>query len=157
MTARKGFRAAIMSILAILILAGCHPDAVDSAGRSISLSDYKGRWVVINYWTTWCAPCIAENPDLVKLAKYYSAQVVVLGVNLDHLDNRVLQDLRQKYRINYPLLGSFPIEKFGAAQPTSLPITFIFNPEGKLYTTLSGQQTLTNFQAVLSLPPITYN
>jgi hypothetical protein len=68
-----------------------------------------------------------------------------------------LQKLGQGYGINYPLLKQFPIEKYAGRKPINLPMTFIISPKGKLYTTLSGMQTLANFQSIMSLPPIRYD
>ncbi len=144
-------------LIAILIsLFGCKPDAMDDYGQPISISNYRGKWVVINYWATWCAPCINEIPDLIKLKKFYGDKVVVLGVNLDNLDNRVLRSLGDEYEVNYPLLNNFPIEKW-AKRPQKLPMTYIFNPQGKLAYTLNEQQTLINFQKLMNLPAISYD
>jgi thiol-disulfide isomerase/thioredoxin len=137
------------------LLTGCAPDAVDIYGRPIRISDYRGKWVVINYWATWCSPCIAEIPDLNKLARYYKGKVVVLGVNISNLTNQELKDLREDYEVEYPFLSHFPIEKWGG-EYENIPVTYILNPKGKLYQTLTGPQTLANFQAIMNLPPITY-
>lgn len=139
----------------VLMLVGCGPDAVDIYGRPINISNYRGRWVVIHYWATWCDPCITEIGELIKLKTYYP-QVVILGVNPDNLSNSVLQNLAQQYGVNYDFLSKFPIEDWGGRMPTDLPVTFIISPKGRLYETLKGPQTLSNFQSVLNLPPITY-
>lgn len=151
----KMLRISCSIIVMSFMLSGCHPDAMDIYGRPINISSYRGRWVVINYWATWCAPCISEIGELIKLKTYYP-QVVVLGVNPDNLDKSVLQDLVQEYNINFDILTSFPIEDWGGKFPTDLPTTFIISPKGKLYQTLTGPQTLSNFQSVMSLPPISY-
>jgi thiol-disulfide isomerase/thioredoxin len=144
-----------ISLLLVVFLSACKPDAVDIYGRPIQMSNYKGRWVVINYWATWCTPCISEIAELIKLKTYYP-QVVILGVNPDNLDKNVLQQLSQDYGVNYDFLTEFPIEDWGGKKPTDLPVTFIISPKGKLYQTLVGPQTLSSFQSVMNLPPITY-
>lgn len=143
-------------VIFVCLLSGCAPDAVDSYGRPIEISNYRGKWVVINYWATWCSPCIQEIPDLNKLAKYYKDKVVVLGVTIDNINNAALQALGQGYQVEYPFLRSFPIEKWGG-KPRAIPVTYILDPKGRLYKTLTGRQTLANFQAVMNLPDITYD
>jgi thiol-disulfide isomerase/thioredoxin len=139
----------------LLLLNGCSPDAIDSYGHPIRISNYRGKWVVINYWATWCSPCIQEIPDLNKLAEYYKDKVVVLGVTIDNLNNAALQGLAQGYQVKYPFLRYFPIEKWGG-KPNTVPITYILSPKGRLYKTLVGPQKLINFQSIMQLPPITY-
>ncbi|MBA2653685.1 MAG: TlpA family protein disulfide reductase [Gammaproteobacteria bacterium] len=147
----------VFFILSMLIFfEGCTPDALDIYGRPIRISDYRGKWIVINYWATWCVPCIQEIPELNKLAKYYKHKVIVLGVNVDNLSDSVLRNLSQGYQVNYPFLSSFPIEKWGG-KPDDLPVTYIIDPHGKLSHTLHGPQKLENFQAVMSLPAVTYD
>jgi thiol-disulfide isomerase/thioredoxin len=146
----------VFVFFACSLLFGCKPDAVDSYGRPIRMSDYKGKWVVISYWATWCPTCIREIPELIKLKTYYP-QVIILGVNPDNLDNKVLRDFAEEYDVNYPFLSHFPIEDWSGKTTSELPVTYIISPEGKLYQTLLGPQTLANFQSVMHLPPVTYN
>jgi thiol-disulfide isomerase/thioredoxin len=137
------------------LVSGCAPDSIDDYGHPIRISDYRGKWVVINYWATWCNPCIREIPALNDLAKYYKDKVVVLGVNVDNLSNQILRNLGQDYRVKYPFLRAFPIQRWGG-KPQSIPVTYILDPKGRLYKTLTGPQTLANFQAAMNLPSITY-
>lgn len=153
---RRLLRYLTLLIICVALL-GCQPKVVDSFGRPIQMSAYSGKWVVIHYWATWCSPCIGEIPELIKLKTYYPKQVVVLGVNIDHLDNAVLRELAGDYRVNYPLLREFPIEHWASKPPSTLPVTYIISPKGELYQTLLGPQKFENFQAVMNLPPITYN
>src|SRR5262245_11942734 len=149
---RKSFLSLLVLSLISLIY-GCAPDAVDSYGHPISISNYRGKWVVINYWATWCAPCIQEIPELNKLIEHYKDKVMVLGVTVDNLNNAALRGLAQGYRVQYPFLRTFPIERWGG-KPHSVPVTYIINPKGKLYQTLVGPQKLADFQRVMQLPPI---
>lgn len=139
-----------------VLVAGCKPDAVDSTGHAINISDYRGKWVVINYWATWCGPCISEIPTLNKLSQSYKNQVVVLGVNADNLDDAQLQRLAEEYGVTYAFLGKFPMEKWGISQIPTIPVTFVIDPKGNLVKTLQGPQTFENFQSLLHLPALTY-
>jgi thiol-disulfide isomerase/thioredoxin len=146
----------IITVVFSMLICACAPDAVDSHGRPIRISDYQGKWVVINYWATWCGPCIQEIPDLNKLAKYYRDKVVVLGVNFDQLNNAILNDLAQEYGVSYLFLSRFPIEKW-SEKPVTIPVTYILDPHGKLFKILKGPQKIENFQSLMSLPPINYD
>lgn len=130
------------SVLFSLLLTHCSkPDAHDSEGRPIRLADYHGKWVVINYWATWCEPCLQELPELNKFYRHYSDRAVVLGVSFDSLPSAEIQQLATRLALQFPLLSSFPLEKLGVASVTTLPITFVIAPDGRLQETLHGPQT----------------
>ena len=71
----------------------------DLEGKPVSLSDYRGKWVIVNYWATWCPPCLEEIPDLVDLYENNRDKLVVLGV--DH--EEVTRPLGG--RLGWPVLG----------------------------------------------------
>jgi protein SCO1/2 len=117
------------------------PVAQDSKGNSINLADYRGKWVVINYWATWCHPCLEELPELNRFYQRYSDKAVVLGVSFDQLPASQIQQLAQRLALNFPLFSSFPMDAFGIKNINALPITFLIAPDGHLQETLHGPQT----------------
>ncbi len=102
----------------------------DSTGKKLTLSDYKGKWVLINFWATWCPPCLKEIPDLVSL--YESRKdVMVIGVAMDYRDSKTVLKFVNSLSISYPIVFG---DKKIAAQigPISmLPTTYLFNPAGQ--------------------------
>ena len=102
----------------------------DSAGKKLTLSDYRGKWVLINFWATWCPPCLKEIPDLVSL--YESRKdVMVIGVAMDYRDPKTVLKFVDSLSISYPIVFG---DKKIAAQigPVSmLPTTYLFNPAGQ--------------------------
>jgi thiol-disulfide isomerase/thioredoxin len=76
-------------------------------GKTWRFSDYQGKWIVVNYWASWCKPCITEVPALNAFyQEYKDRDVVVLGVNYDFASGEETQKLSQTYQISYPVLAS---------------------------------------------------
>lgn len=129
-------------VISTLSLAACtRADAHDSEGKSITMTDYRGKWVVINYWATWCKPCLIELPELERLHQEHNTQLAVLGVSFDTLDDESIQRVKQSLGLTFPLLATFPREKWGVTEISSLPVTLLISPQGHLVKTLYGPQT----------------
>ncbi len=135
--------ACLLLLICSLVLVGCQKksDGIDTNGKPVSISDYRGKWVVINYWATWCEHCTHEMPELQTLAKKYPDKVCVLGVNFDGATLDEIHKTQKKTGITYPLLQRLSLEEYGIDPIESLPVTFIFCPQGILRATLRGPQT----------------
>lgn len=97
------------------------------------LSQYKGKWVLVNYWATWCPPCLEEVPDLVNLYdKRKHKDLMVLGVVFDYKDTKEVALYVDDMLMSYPIvLGDSRVtSQIGSAEV--LPTTFIYNPQGQL-------------------------
>lgn len=140
-----------LTLLSFVVACSKQADSTDSQGHAIRLSDYKGKWVVINYWATWCKPCLQEMPALNALYQGNRKKIVVLGVSYDQLSNNEIKKIANKMSIEYPMLSTFPLQKLGISHLDVLPITFILNPKGQLVKTLKGPQTKKQFRHALGL------
>lgn len=103
----------------------------DLNGKPLKLADYKGKWLLVNFWATWCPPCLEEIPDLIALHES-KRNIKVIGIALDAKDPKEIRAFADDNLMSYPLvLGDDRIaSQFGKADV--LPSTFIYNPQGKL-------------------------
>jgi thiol-disulfide isomerase/thioredoxin len=114
----------------------------DTGGKLHSLSDYKGKWVIVNYWATWCKPCLKEIPQLITLSREYENNaVVVLGIDYEDLDLKTLLGFMHDHHMSYPVLRTNPLAAQKLGPILGLPMTFVITPQGELATTLVGQIT----------------
>jgi thiol-disulfide isomerase/thioredoxin len=104
----------------------------DTEGKTHKLSQYKGKWVLVNFWATWCPPCLEEIPDLIALHDNKKNNVVVFGVTLDYRNAKQITDFAENMMITYPIiLGDRKLaSQIGPID--GLPTTYLYNPQGKL-------------------------
>lgn len=132
----------------------------DLSGKKISLSSYRGKAVLLNFWATWCAPCKIETPWLVELRNQYAPQgFEILGVSTegDDLadsdtdgwarDRTAVQEFMQKEHIDYPLLmnGDSISKPYGGLD--ELPTSFFIDRNGDVVATQLGLTSKDNIEA----------
>lgn len=108
-------------------------------GKTVSLSDYKGKAVLINFWATWCGPCKLEMPWLIDLQKKYAAQgFTVLGISEDDGSTKDVADFAAKMGVNYPvLIANDQISKaYGGIE--YLPTSYYIGRDGKVVREVGG-------------------
>jgi thiol-disulfide isomerase/thioredoxin len=97
-----------------------------------SIADYRGRWVLVNLWASWCAPCRQEAPELDRFARRYRDRgVAVLGINVQDNTDDALAFLRD-FDVAYPQLRSIGDERSAAFGSTGVPENFLVDPQGRL-------------------------
>jgi len=106
-------------------------DLTDTAGKPQRLADFKGRWVVVNFWATWCVPCIQEIPEISAFRKAHG-DVVVIGVAIDAEDAAKTRAFATKVGHDYPLVLSNDAVEKQLGAPKALPTTRVYDPSGKL-------------------------
>lgn len=137
--------------LGLLLLSNTYAKAVLTTidGKTMSFTSLRGKWVFINYWASWCQPCLDEIPTLNKFYRLHQDNIALFAVNFDFLPVADQLALIKELNIHYPALIKNPGEQLGLEEPRGVPVTFVFNPEGNLADTLYGGQTLHSLQKVI--------
>ena len=111
----------------------------DLEGRTVRLSDFKGKVVMVNFWATWCVPCTAEVPDLVKWqAEYKDAGLQIIGITYPPTSLAKVRRFLKKYKVTYPILIGSKGTKRLFEPSDNLPITVIIDREGKIVGRIEG-------------------
>ncbi|HHF51383.1 MAG TPA: TlpA family protein disulfide reductase [Candidatus Aminicenantes bacterium] len=105
----------------------------DLNGNEVTLDDFKGKVLFVNFWATWCPPCREEIPGFVETyAVYHEKGMEILGISLDRQGVYVVKKFAEKYEVNYPIaLGTQQLVQ--DYQPGQyIPTTIIIDREGKI-------------------------
>ena len=125
----------------------------DTTGKKHSLSAYKGKWVLVNYWATWCPPCLDEIPDLIALHDDKKNNLVVIRIAVDYRSAKQVTDFADGMLVSYPIVLGTPKVISQIAPVQGLPTTYLYNPAGKLVGQQVGaitRKTIENFIATKS-------
>jgi thiol-disulfide isomerase/thioredoxin len=127
------------------------PDAQNTVH---SLSQWQGKTLVINFWATWCAPCVDEMPELSILQKdLASKNIQIIGIGIDSASN--IKDFSLKHQITYPLyvagVGGTELAREFGNQAGGLPFTVLVSPTGEITKTYLGRLKMEELKKDLGL------
>lgn len=119
----------------------------DINGRNVSLSDFKGKVIILDFWATWCPPCREEIPDFIALQNEYGKKgLQILGISVDREGLKAVKPFYENMKMNYPvLLTDGKIEAaYGGIR--GIPTTFIIDKNGKIVKKYVGFQPKSVFE-----------
>ena len=117
----------------------------DTKGVIFTEKNTRGKYLVINFWATWCTPCLKEIPAFVKFYEENSDHVEILGLDFEPVDLEIINDYVGRFSINYPIVlynedNDSEYSNFG--EIVGMPTTQIYSPEGQLLHTFMGEITI---------------
>ncbi len=126
----------------------------DTEAVSHKLSDYRGKWVVVNYWATWCPPCLQEIPDLVMFHdRHKDKDAVVLGVVMEDIDVSSLREFMDDHLMDYPVLRGGARYDSPLGPVDGLPVTYLIAPNGEIAAQHLGRIDAASIEAFIKSPP----
>ena len=107
-------------------------------GRTITSEDLRGKVTLVNFWATWCGPCRAEIPDLIRLQERYSDRLQIIGVSEDEGPVEVVESFAAQFGINYPIVMTTPELDQAFPGVMALPTSFMIDPDLRVVRTHVG-------------------
>ncbi len=145
--------------LLLLPLPGASADEIfdyqlrDMEGRLYKVSDYRGKWLIINFWATWCAPCLREMPELERFYQQNRARAQVWGVSFEDGDKATIRAYVDRLGVTFPILGHGQNPMTGYGEVNVLPTTFIIDPDGLFQHRFEGPITAADIVAEITRSP----
>ncbi|MDR3490737.1 MAG: TlpA disulfide reductase family protein [Gammaproteobacteria bacterium] len=123
----------------------------DAQGNVISSKNFEHKWLILNYWASWCDSCREETPEFNSFYEMNKDKNVVLyGVNYDHLTGNELTSDINAMGIKFPNLAEDPSVMYALGELEVLPVTFIINPDGKVVKKIMGRSSAESLNDVLN-------
>ena len=125
---------------------------VDLNGNTHTNNSVKGKYLVVNFWATWCPPCLKEIPAFVEFYEKHADKVQILGLDYEEADKSKIVEFTDTYMVNYPIIlfddvNSKEFKKFG--EVFGMPTTYIYNPEGELIDFRMGEMNITDLEKAI--------
>lgn len=121
-------------------------------GKTFDLAAQRGKWVIVNYWATWCAPCIKEMPDISHFVATHK-NVAAIGLAYDDSEPADIKAFLAKHPVVYPIAQvtlDKPLKDFD--EPRGLPTTYLISPDGKVAKHIVGPLTAASLAALIGRP-----
>ena len=120
-------------------------------GQQFDLSKQSGKWVIVNYWATWCSPCLKELPDISAFVAAHKSTVAAIGLDYEDSDKEDVVKFLKKHPLSYPVAQvdtENPPKDFDT--PKGLPNTYVIAPDGHVAKTFLGPVTTKDLAAAIA-------
>ncbi len=126
------------------------PKLYDNSGNPVGPTETNGKWLIVNYWATWCGACRWEVPELNNFYRNnQDKDVLLLGVDSASMDPSTQDEAIASMGIVYPVLRQDPGDDWKIPLVDLVPTTFIIDPNGKLVATISGATSEKSLKNIL--------
>jgi thiol-disulfide isomerase/thioredoxin len=148
-------------ITALLLLAGAISGFAATAakptlsvktldGGTFDLAQQSGKWVIVNYWATWCSPCLKELPDISAFVAAHKDKVAAIGLDFEDAEKDDIEKFMRKHPLSYPVAQvdiDNPPKDFDT--PKGLPNTYVIAPDGHVAKAFMGPITTKDLEGVI--------
>ena len=129
-------------------------ELTDTAGNVYTQENTRGKYLVVNFWATWCTPCLKEIPVFVEFYNQHSDQVEILGLDYEPINLSAIDKFIERFSINYPIIlfdekNESEYSKFGDI--VGMPTTQIYDPKGELMQTFLGEINIEDLQKIIPI------
>jgi peroxiredoxin len=113
-------------------------------GKKASLSDYRGKWVFLNFWATWCPPCLQEMPEMEQFHKQFKSKMSMVAISVDKDDPAKIAAFVKDRGYTFEVFMDGDGESLSKFGESSIPVTYIINPSGDVVSRANGPRTWTD-------------
>ncbi len=122
----------------------------DTQGKTHRLEDYRGKWVLVNFWAVWCPPCLSEIPELSSLHDAHKdSDLVVISIAMDSGSSRKVADFSQAHGISYPVVMGNRKVTAQIGELDVLPSSFLYSPTGEQVSYQAGEVTRASIETYI--------
>jgi thiol-disulfide isomerase/thioredoxin len=129
-------------------------ELTDTTGNVYTQENTRGKYLVVNFWATWCTPCLKEIPVFVEFYNQHADKVEILGLDYEPINLSAIDKFIERFSINYPIIlfdekneSEYP--KFGDI--VGMPTTQIYDPKGELMQTFLGEINIEDLQKIIPI------